>query len=274
MSPDAMIEVDGVSVEIDGARLLHDVHLRVDAGEWVGVLGPNGAGKSTLVRTLAGACPHTGRIRLADRDAAGFRARERALRVAVVPQTPIIPAGIAVRDYLLLGRNPHVPRFGIEGPDDHAAVDAVLDRLGLTGFRNRRLDSLSGGERQRVVLGRALAQDTSILVLDEPTSALDIGHQQEVLDLVDELRLERGLTVLSTMHDLTLAGQYADRLVMLAHGRVIADGTAREVLDPDLLRATFSVNVRVIHDVDGLSVLPIRGGNRTGPVDPDRLRTR
>lgn len=269
-----MIEVDGVSVDIEGARLLQSVDLQVDAGEWVGVLGPNGAGKSTLVRTLAGACHHAGRIRFADRDAAGLRARERARQLAVVPQTPIIPAGITVRDYLLLGRNPHITRFGIEGPEDHAAVDAVIDRLDLTGFRSRRLDSLSGGERQRVVLGRALAQDTPILVLDEPTSALDIGHQQEVLDLVDELRLERGLTVLSTMHDLTLAGQYADRLVMLAHGRVIADGTADQVLDPDLLRATFSVNVRVIRDADGLSVLPIRGGSRTNATDPDRLSAR
>ena len=112
------------------------------------------------------------------------------------------------------------------------------------------------------MLGRALVQDTPVLLLDEPTSALDIGHQQDVLELVDELRLERSLTVLSTMHDLTLAGQYADRLVLLAGGRVVAEGHAAEVLDPDRLKAHFGVNVRVVHDDDGISVLPLRASRR------------
>lgn len=260
-----MIRLTDVSVTIDGIRLVHDVDLDVATGEWVCVLGPNGAGKSTLVRAIAGFTAHDGRITLDGRDAAGLRGRQRARRLAVVPQTPVIPAGTGVRDYLLLGRNPHIPRFGIETPEDHAVVDAVVDRLDLGPLAHRRLESLSGGERQRVVLGRALAQDTPIILLDEPTSALDIGHQQEVLDLVDELRAERRLTVLSTMHDLTLAGQYADRLVVLAHGRVVANGRASEVLDPDLLQATFGVNVRVVEDEDGLSVLPIRASRRPAP---------
>jgi len=256
-----VIRVEGVSVDVDGTRLLHDVDLHVATGEWVCVLGPNGAGKSTLVRALAGfggRGAHGGRILLDGADAAGLRGRERARRLAVVPQTPVIPAGMGVTDYLLLGRTPYVPRFGVERATDHAAVAEVIARLDLGDLADRRLDSLSGGERQRVVLGRALVQDTPVLVLDEPTSALDIGHQQEVLDLVDELRAERGLTVLSTMHDLTLAGQYADRLVVLAAGRVVADGPAAAVLAPDLLKATFGVNVRVIADPDGLSVLPVR----------------
>lgn len=265
-----MIELEGVGVTIDGTRLVHDVDLTVAAGEWVCVLGPNGAGKSTLIRAIAGHTGHDGAIRLAGHATGSLRSRERAREVAIVAQTPIIPAGMGVRDYLLLGRNPHIPRFGVESPADHAVVDGVIERLALAPFASRRLESLSGGERQRVVLGRALAQDTPILLLDEPTSALDIGHQQDVLDLVDELRVERGLTVLSTMHDLTLAGQYADRLTLLAHGRVVADGPAATVLEPSLLRATFGVNVRVVEDDDGLSVLPVRASRRRGAAAPGR----
>ena len=257
-----MISCRGVSVEIAGATLLREVDLDVAAGEWVCVLGPNGAGKSTLVRALSGAAHHDGLVEIVGRSSLGLRARELARLVAIVPQSPVIPAGIAVDDYLLLGRTPHVPRFGTEGRADLAAVDAVVERLHLGGLRFRPLDSLSGGERQRVVLGRALVQDTPVLVLDEPTSALDIGHQQEVLDLVDELRVERSLTVLSTMHDLTLAGQYADRLVLLAEGRVVTEGDAADVLRADTLKAHFGVNVRVLHDADGISVLPLRSTPR------------
>ena len=257
-----MISCRGVSVEIDGATLLREVDLDVAAGEWVCVLGPNGAGKSTLVRALSGAAHHDGLVEIVGRSSLGLRARDLARLVAIVPQSPVIPAGIAVDDYLLLGRTPHVPRFGTEGRADLAAVDAVVERLHLGGLRFRPLDSLSGGERQRVVLGRALVQDTPVLVLDEPTSALDVGHQQEVLDLVDELRVERSLTVLSTMHDLTLAGQYADRLVLLAEGRVVTEGDAADVLRADTLKAHFGVNVRVLHDADGISVLPLRSTPR------------
>lgn len=257
-----MISFRGVTVDLDGARLLHGVDLDVADGAWVCVLGPNGAGKSTLVRSLAGMVGYGGSITIEGRDTGSMRSRERARQLALVAQTPVIPAGIAVQDYLLLGRTPHLGPFATEGPADFAAVDAVVDRLDLVALRSRRLDSLSGGERQRVVLGRALVQDSSVLVLDEPTSALDIGHQQEVLELVDELRAERSLTVLSTMHDLTLAGQYADRLVLLAAGRVVAEGPAEAVLDADLLKTHFGVNVRVIHDADGISVLPLRASIR------------
>lgn len=253
-----MISCRGLGVVVDGATLLHDVDLTVSSGEWVCVLGPNGAGKSTLIRALSGAAAHRGEVEVESRPVGAMRVRELARLMALVPQTPVIPPGIAVDDYLLLGRTPHLARFGTEGPADFAAVDSVIERLHLHEMRTRPLDSLSGGERQRVVLGRALVQDPSILLLDEPTSALDIGHQQEVLELVDELRVERSLTVLSTMHDLTLAGQYADRLVLLADGRVVAEGTAREVLTAEALKEHFGVRVRVVEDADGLSVLPLR----------------
>src|SRR5262249_11116945 len=151
--------------------------------------------------------------------------RQRARLLATVPQQPTVPPGMSVLDYVLLGRTPYIRPLGRESTSDIGVVERVLGRLDLDGFAARPLETLSGGERQRAFLARALAQGASILLLDEPTSALDIGHQQAVLNLVDELRAEAGLTVLATMHDLSLAGEYADRLVLLAGGRVVATGT-------------------------------------------------
>jgi iron complex transport system ATP-binding protein len=250
----------GVGVEIGHSRLLDGVDLEVARGEWVCILGPNGAGKTTLVRVLAGLTAHTGRVVIAETDVARLRPRARSRLVALVPQSPVVPPGMPVVDYVLLGRTPHIPAFGTERTQDYAVVERVLARLALGSLRHRRLDSLSGGERQRAVLARALVQETPVLLLDEPTTALDIGHQQEVLDLVDDLRHEHTLTVLSTMHDLTLASQYADRLVLLAGGRVVAEGKAHEVLDEDLLREHYGVNVRIVHDESGLAIVPVRRG--------------
>ena len=165
---------------------------------------------------------------------------------------------MSVLDYVLLGRTPYIRPLGRESTVDLAAVDDVLDRLDLTRFAGRYLDTLSGGERQRVFLARALAQGATLLLLDEPTSALDIGHQQEVLDLVDQLRADHGLTVLACMHDLSLAGEYADRMVLLAAGRVVAAGPPRQVLTEPLLREHYGARVRVIDGEQGPLIVPVR----------------
>jgi len=253
-----MLHARAVSVELGGKTVVDKVSLTVAPGEWVTVIGPNGAGKSTLLRAAAGLLPYAGDITVAGRPLAAMRPRERARRVAMVHQQPVVPPGMSVYDYILLGRTPHIPPLGREGAADHAAVGEVLSTLDLHVFAERRLDTLSGGERQRVFLARALAQGAELLLLDEPTTALDIGHQQEVLDLVDRLRAEAGLTVLSTMHDLAIAGEYADRLVLLAAGRVAADGTPREVLTEANLAEYYRARVRVL-DVDGVPVMvPVR----------------
>jgi len=152
-----------------------------------------------------------------------------------------------------------VRHFASESSRDHEVVTEVMERLDLGGFASRRLGTLSGGERQRLVIARALAQEAPVLLLDEPTSALDIGHQQQALELVDGLRRERGLTVVSAMHDLTLAGMYADRLVLLHQGYAVASGTAREVLRPETLAEFYGVSARVHHEPDGtVVVVPTR----------------
>ncbi|GAA1736754.1 ABC transporter ATP-binding protein [Luedemannella helvata] len=256
-----MIAIDGVHVAFDGTEILHGVDLTVAAGSWVTIIGPNGAGKSTLLRAVGGLLPFAGSITLAGTPLARLRRRERARLVATVPQTPVVPPGMSVLDYVLLGRTPFIPTLGRESARDLAAVFGVLERLDLHGFAGRALDTLSGGERQRAFLARALAQEATILLLDEPTSALDIGHQQEVLDLVDELRRDHGLTVLATMHDLSIAGEYAERLVLLAGGRVAAAGPPREVLTEQLLADHYHARVRVIDTPDGPLIAPIRAAH-------------
>ena len=253
-----MIRVRGLSVRLDGTLILDGVDLEVADGEWVTVIGPNGAGKSTLLRAVGGLVPYAGEVELGADQLAALKRRERARRIATVAQSPVVPPGMRVVDYVLLGRTPYIPPLGRESASDLSAVDDVLVLLDLTRFAGRKLDTLSGGERQRVFLARALAQGAPILLLDEPTSALDIGHQQEVLELVDRLRADRGLTVLATMHDLSTAGQYADRLVLLAQGRVAASGSPREVLTVDLLAAHYRVRVKVIDGDQGPLVVPTR----------------
>jgi iron complex transport system ATP-binding protein len=187
-------------------------------------------------------------------------ARWRAQHIAFVPQSPLIPLDMTVQEYVLLGRNPYIPYFGVETASDREIVIDVLQSLDLAGFERRYLATLSGGEIQRLVIARALAQQAPVLLLDEPTSALDIGHQQHALELVDRLRRERGLTVVSAMHDLTLAGMYADRLVLMHQGRCVAQGSAAEVLQPENLSKYYGVSARVHREPDGtIVVIPNRG---------------
>ena len=253
-----MIEVRGVSVRLGGALLVDGVDLVVGEGEWVTVIGPNGAGKSTLLRAIGGLVAYTGDIALDGRAVGSLSRRERARTVATVAQTPVVPPAMRLVDYVLLGRTPYIAPLGRESASDLSAVDEVLAALDLASFADRRLETLSGGERQRVFLARALAQGARILLLDEPTAALDIGHQQEVLDLVDRLRGERSLTVLSTMHDLSIAGEYADRLMLIAAGRAVASGTPREVLTEAMLSEHYRARVSVLEGEHGPIVMPVR----------------
>ncbi len=227
----------------------------VRAGEWLCLIGPNGAGKSSILRAVAGLVACGGSIDADGQALAARTTRQRAALVAYVPQVPELPDDMTAWEYVLLGRNPYIGYFGRESRHDQALVGAVLDRLGLRGFAGRLLGQLSGGERQKLVLARALAQQAPILLLDEATSALDVGHQQQALELVDQLRVEHGLTVVSAMHDLTLAGLYADRLVLLHQGHVVSAGPAAHVLRPETLSEFYGASVTVHTDDDGTVVV-------------------
>ena len=261
------VRVRDLDVTLDGTHVLRGVDLAASTGEWVNIIGPNGAGKTTLLRALLGLVAFDGEIvidGLSDR-----RRSARARKVAYVPQTPVIPPGMRVADYVLLGRTPHRGVFAAETANDRSIAAEVLTRLDLGGFGERTVQSLSGGERQRAVMGRALAQQADVLLLDEPTTALDLGHQQDVLELVDALRRERGLTVIATLHDLTLAARYGDRIAILAQGRVAETGPPADVLTVQNIAEHFGASVRIVDDPDGPVIVPTTGtGNSHSPTGP------
>ena len=253
------IELDRVTVRLGGRPVVREVTARVERGEWVALIGPNGAGKTTLLRAIAGLVRHEGHVSLFEQPAAALERRERARLLAVVPQEPETPPWLTVAEYALMGRTPHLGPLAREGAADRDAAARALDRLGLEHFAERALGTLSGGERQRVVVARALAQEAPIVLLDEPTAALDIGHQQQALELLDGLRSADGLTLVAAMHDLTLAAQYADRVLLLAEGRIVADGTPAAVLTESALAEHYGASVRVLTLDDRIAVLPSRG---------------
>ena len=253
------LAVQELTVSLDHSPVLHGVTCAAAAGGWLALIGPNGAGKSTLIRAAAGLVPYRGTIRLHGADIRSLRVRDRARLIAYVPQEPVLPPDMTVGQYVLLGRTPHLGYLGGPGRHDRERAAAALERLDIARFEARRLARLSGGERQRVVLARALASEPRLLLLDEPTSMLDVGHQQQVLELVDGLRKEAALTVLSTLHDLTVAGQYADELVLLHEGRVAASGPAAAVLTTELIQLVYAASVTVTAGPDGrLVVAPLR----------------
>ncbi len=253
------IELAAVSVAYDGRPVVRDLSARLPEGAWVALIGPNGAGKTTLLRAIAGLVPHVGRISIGGTPVASMDRRRLSQTVAYVPQRPAVPERLLVADYVLLGRTPYIPYLGTETRRDRQVVAEVLDLLDLAELADRPLGSLSGGEIQRAVLGRALAQETPVLLLDEPTAALDVGHQQQVLELIDALRRERGLTVVSAMHDLTLAGQFAERLLLLAEGRAVTEGPPKGVLTERLVREAYGARVTILEDHrGGVVVVPNR----------------
>ena len=246
-----MITLDAVTVRYGDAVAVAGVSAEVRRGEWVGLIGANGAGKTTLLRAVVQLVPSEGRTLVDGTPVDRLSRRELARLVAYVPQKPELPVEMTVADYILLGRSPHIGYFGFERPEDHRVCAGLLDRLDLTHMAGRTLRTLSGGELQRLVLGRALAQEAPVLLLDEPTSALDLGRRVDALEIVDALRLEHGLTVLIAMHDLTLAGQFADRLILLADGTVAATGPPAEVLDETVLSRHFGHRVQVLRSPEG-----------------------
>ncbi|MFG2335027.1 ABC transporter ATP-binding protein [Streptomyces yangpuensis] len=256
------LAVEGVHYETDGHTLLHGIDLTARPGETVGVVGPNGSGKTTLLRCVYGTLRATaGRVLLDGADADRLTVKERARRVAVVPQDASGTFGLTVREVVAMGRSPHKRFWEQDGPDDARRIADALETVGAAPFTARRFDELSGGERQRVLVARALVQDPGLLALDEPTNHLDIRYQLEVLGLVRALPA----TSLLVLHDLNLAAAFCDRLYVLAGGRVAASGPPREVLTEELLAEVYGVRARVeVHPDTGspnVVYLPVAAGS-------------
>jgi len=257
-----MLDIEEATVVLGGATVLRQVSAHVDRGGWLGLVGPNGAGKSTLIRAVLGLVAYQGRVRIGGQEYAMSEHRRRARAVAYVPQRPVMPRSMTVTDYVLLGRSAHHSYLGAETGHDRRVAAAVLERLELGPFAQRQLGQLSGGESQRAVLARALVQEAPVLVMDEPTTSLDLGHSQLVLELADELRREKGLCVLCAIHDLTLAAQYSEHLLVLSEGRAVLAGPPAEVLTEGSIRRFFGARVEILAGLSGPTVSPIRVNNR------------
>ncbi|SIQ96999.1 iron complex transport system ATP-binding protein [Haladaptatus litoreus] len=279
-----MIRIEDVSVTLGDSRVLDGVSARVPDGKFVGLVGPNGAGKTTLLRAMNGVLsPDSGRV-LVDGDAiADLSSKAASRRVATVPQDTTLSFDFDVRDVVAMGRNPYRSRFGSgidssdrsaddgENSTSAAVVERAMERTDVMQFADRSITAVSGGERQRILLARALAQDTPVLLLDEPTASLDINHQVRTFELVREL-VREGKTVVAAIHDLNLAAHYCDELLLLDSGSVLSSGPPTDVLVEDTLREAFDARAVVSsHPVTGstyVTALPERatGRERDGKI--------
>jgi len=243
-----LLEAEGVSVRFGAATAVDAVDLRIEPGSLTAIIGPNGCGKSTLLRALGRLlAPDDGEVRLGGRAIAAVPTREVARVLGILPQSPQAPDGLTVADLVARGRDPHRRWYDQWSRADEQVVAESLRRTGISELGDRQLDSLSGGQRQRAWIAMALAQGTDILLLDEPTTFLDVVHQIDVLELVRELH-QTGITVVMVLHDLSLAGRYADRLVAMSEGRIVADGTPAEVLTRPVLDRVFDLDCEIVAD--------------------------
>jgi iron complex transport system ATP-binding protein len=249
MNAPTRLAAESVTVGYGGDPVVRDLTIEIPQGQVTTIIGPNGCGKSTLLRTLARLLkPSDGRVVL-DGDAIGaMPTREIARRLALLPQSPVAPDGLLVRDLVGRGRHPHQRWFRQWSRDDEDVVEAALSMTDTADLGDRPLDQLSGGQRQRAWIAMTLAQDTELMLLDEPTTFLDLAHQVEVLDLVTRLNQERGRTVVMVLHDLNLAARYSDVVVVMKDGALLAQGPPDEVFTVDMLSAVFGLDADVLPD--------------------------
>ena len=265
-----MIEVEGLMIEAEGRRILDGVSFRLEAGGLYGIIGPNGAGKSTLLAAISGVRRFdAGSVRLFGRPVGAWPRRALARRLAVLQQEALPRTAFTVREVVLMGRYPYQNWFGGSDGYGEALVDRVIETLGLSAHAHRRLDALSGGERQRVALAKAMAQDPELLLLDEPTTYLDIGYQIHLLDLVRDWQRAGDRTVVAVLHDLNLAAQYCDLLLVLSEGRLVAEGSPSDVLTPETIRRVFGVEPVVLpHPASGVPQMLLQpGGHGAKPAE-------
>jgi len=244
-----LLQAAALTLAYDDREVVHDLDLVVPSGRITAVVGANGCGKSTLLRALARLMrPRTGSVLLDGRAIAELSTKAVAKRLAILPQSPLAPDGLAVEDLVARGRYPHQSLFQHWSQQDEAAVEAALDATQMTDLRDRPLDELSGGQRQRAWIAMTLAQETEILLLDEPTTFLDLAHQIEVLDLLSTLVADHGRTVVMVLHDINQACRYADHVVAMRDGRIHAAGAPEDVVDARLVQDVFGLAACVIAD--------------------------
>ena len=239
------LSAGGVTVRLGARAIVRDASLALDAGELVAMVGPNGAGKTTLMRALAGLVPADGAIMLDGKPIDSLKPRERARAIAYLPQGHVFHWPMPVASIVMLGRAPHADTFSTTTAEDRAAVLRALAMTETATFAERPVTTLSGGERARVALARALATQAPVLLADEPTAALDPRHQLTVMELLRQAA-HGGSAILAIMHDLTLAARFADRVVVMDRGALVADASPAEALAPKRLADVFGIDAAMV----------------------------
>ncbi len=242
----SVFTIDGISFGYTEQKLIEKLSARLEAGKLFGIVGPNGCGKTTLVNLLAGHLqPSGGLILFNEKPLSRYTRRELARNISLVPQNFYVNFSFTAREVVMMGRYPHIPRFSQPSQRDDTLVDEAMTATDTAVFSNRLVTELSGGERQRVVVARALAQDTPLMLLDEATSNLDIRHALSLLEQIRERIEEKGRTVIAVFQDINLAARFCDELIMMKSGQIEAYGKTAEVLTPESLQRVFDVEARV-----------------------------
>jgi iron complex transport system ATP-binding protein len=257
------IEMQNVALGYGHTVVLRDLSFRVRQGEMVGLIGPNGCGKSTIIRALSRIIPpHSGKILLDGKNVTRISRLELARLLGVVPQLPVLPSAFTAFEIVLMGRNPHLGLFQYEGPKELAIAWQAMEKTSTQPLAERRIGELSGGEIQCLLIARVLAQETEVILLDEPTANLDIGRQIETLDLIKNLCRQDNLAILAALHDLNLAVQYCDRLILINNGRIHAEGTPKEVITAENIAEVYGTEHCVhTHPVNGLPCVLLNAGD-------------
>ena len=259
------LEMQNVTLAYGHKVVVRDLTFQMMPGQMVGLVGPNGCGKSTIIKALSRViAPYSGRILLNGKDISRISRKDLACMLGVVPQMSLLPSVFTAFEIVLMGRNPHLGLFQYEGPRDMDIAWQAMERASTQHLAHRRINELSGGEIQGVVIARVLAQETEAILLDEPTSNLDIGRQIEILDLIKGLCRENNMTVVAALHDLNLASQYCDQLILINNERIHAEGTPAMVINPENIEEVYGSGSYVhTHPLSGLpAVLPHAGNSK------------
>lgn len=266
----AVLQARDLTLQYDQRRVVENLTAEIPEGRVTMIVGANACGKSTLLRGLSRLLkPAGGTVTLDGKDIHSRPARELARTLGLLPQHPTAPDGITVRDLVGRGRYPHQGFFRSRSEKDDAAVQRALEATATLELAGRNVDELSGGQRQRVWIAMALAQETDVLLLDEPTTYLDLAHQVEVLDLVTDLNRQRGTTVAIVLHDLNLAARYADHVIAVKAGQIVAEGASSAVITEELVRNVFGLESRVVADpVSGTPLIIPLGRHHADPKVP------
>ncbi len=263
------LEMKNVTLAYGHKVVVEGISFQMVPGKIMGLVGPNGCGKSTIIKALSRVIsPYSGRILLNGKDISAIPRKDLARWLGVVPQMPLLPSVFTAFEIVLMGRNPHLGLFQYEGPRELAIAWQAMEKTSTQHLAERRINELSGGEIQGIVIARALAQETEAILLDEPTANLDIGRQIEILDLIRSLCRENNMTVVAALHDLNLAAQYCDRLVLLNNHRVHAEGMPGEVITPQNIEEVYGARSCVYaHPANGLPVV-LLNADKSKPARP------